>query len=117
MNYLHATYLEHLERARQRGRLGRPEREEDVEKRPSVVLLEHDLLAGLRSLGGRRCRLPLLARVLDQALAPAEEPLRLGESARERATLLGVAAVCVAGAHQMARQRRSDGQSQNPKDG
>lgn len=95
VNYFQATYLEHFERPRQGGRLGGSQWEEDVEKRLPVVLLEHYLLAGLRSLGCRSCRFPLLARVLDQALAPAKEPLGLDKSASETS----VAAICLAGAH------------------
>lgn len=85
-----ATYLEHFEGPRQGRRLGGPQREEDVEQRLPVVLLEHYLLAGLRSLGCRGCRFPLLARVLDQALTPAEEPLGLDKSASQTLVAAGL---------------------------
>lgn len=79
--FLHTTdresYLEDFESAGQCGCFGVPQSEENVEKSFPVVLLKHDLLTGLRRL--RRCsrRFPLLARVLDQALAATKEFLRL----------------------------------------
>lgn len=71
------SYLEDFDGAGQRGCFGVPQSEENVEKSSPVVLLKHDLLAGLRRL--RRCGrcFPLFARVLDQALTAAEESLRL----------------------------------------
>lgn len=73
-----STDLENFERPRQRGCFGAGQGEEDVEQSLAVVLLEHDVLTGLGRLG-RRGRFTLLARVLDQALTPAHEPLGLFE--------------------------------------
>lgn len=74
------AYLKNFERPRQRGRLGGSQCEEDVEQRFPVVLLEHYLLTGLCSLRCGGGGFPLLARVLDQALTPAHESLRLVKS-------------------------------------